>query len=376
MRILVIRWGTLETFPPAINLVNALVELGHDVTVMANELDGSRCVDAGIPRVDLGTYPKPKAGGWLKDRIGSRATLRSYLKSHISDFDIVWTTSDNSAIYANDLIPPEKHVLQQAELIEYVPLIGSLSLFKSKSYVEHARAVKRVVVPEINRAYIQKAWWDLPVTPAVLPNKPAIETLPDYDASEEPAYVPMLRALREKGKRVVLYQGCFTPDRDLESYCKAVEALGDEYVFCLMGQRNEYQDRLCDLYPCTSHIGAYPPPMHLYAGLYASVGILPYRSNPDRIAHLSPLNSLYCAPNKIWEYALVGLPMVANDLPGLRTAIEGNGLGLVAREGDVESIAEALEKTVESGEVFSKNSKEFYRGFDFANEVEQIISGR
>lgn len=373
MKILVVRWGTLESFPPAINLVKALVGLGHDVTVVANGVNGALGVPATATRVDLGDYPRPGEGGWIGKRLHGRSILRGYLKNNVDVFDLIWTTSDNSAIYCIDLVPPEKHVLQLAELVEYVPLIGSASLFRSKRFVEHARKVKLVVVPEKNRAFIQRAWWDLPVVPAVLPNKPAIRALPELVAESQPSYLPILQGLERQGKRVVLYQGGFTPDRDLETYCEAVEMLGDDWEFCLMGPENDYLKKLCSDHRNTTYIGAYPPPLHLYAGKHALVGVLPYRSNPERIAHLSPLNSLYCAPNKLWEYALVGLPMVANDLPGLRYAIESNDMGAIASEGDVGSVAEAILKVAAKHDELSRNSMDFYDGFDFDGAVEKIV---
>lgn len=374
MKILVIRWGTLESFPPAINLSESLRRLGHDVTVMANGVSSSGCLGEGFEKVDLGEYPKPGGSGWLSSRLSARSKLRSYVKAHVSDFDLVWTTSDNSAIYCNDLIPPEKHILQLAELVEYVPVIGSASLFKSKRFVEHARQVRRVVVPETNRAFIQKAWWDLPETPAVLPNKPAMDELPELSPEDEPAYVETLKRLKSEGKKIVLYQGAFTKDRDIDTYCEAVELLGDGYEMCLMGSENEYLRELCEKYEHTRYIGVYPPPLHLYAGRYALAGILPYKSNPERVAHLSPLNSLYCAPNKLWEYALVGLPMVANNLPGLEYTINKYGIGLAAQEGDPKSVAKAITNIALDRSDYSANCFDFYSSVDFDAEVSNILS--
>ena len=37
---------------------------------------------------------------------------------------------------------------------------------------KYTQSAWKTVVPELNRAYIQKIWWDLEKTPVVLPNKP------------------------------------------------------------------------------------------------------------------------------------------------------------------------------------------------------------
>jgi glycosyltransferase involved in cell wall biosynthesis len=373
MRILVIRWGTLESFPPAINLSQSLCRLGHDVTVMANGAVSFKALGQEAKRVDLGEYPKPGGSGWLKARLAARSKLRSYIKLNINNYDLVWTTSDNSAIYCNDIIPPEKHILQLAELVEYVPVIGSASLFKSKRFVEAARLARRVVVPEVNRAFIQKAWWNLPETPAVLPNKPAIEALPELSDEEKPAYIEVLQSLKRQGIKVILYQGGFTRDRDIETYCKAVDLLGEGYAMCLMGPENDYSKELCSKYENTQYIGVYPPPLHLYAGKYALAGILPYRSNPERVAHLSPLNSLYCAPNKLWEYALVGLPMIANNLPGLQYTIESNRMGVTVQESDPENVVRGINNIESHYGLYSKNARKFYESIDFDGLVASIV---
>lgn len=108
--------------------------------------------------------------------------------------------------------------------------------------------------------------------------------------------------------------------------------------------------------------------------MYADVGILPYKSNPGKVAHLSPLNSLFCAPNKLWEYALVGLPMVGNNLPGLRSVIERNGLGCVAVEGDPGSVAGAIAATCEERERFSARCSKFYGSVDIVHIIDQILA--
>ena len=316
MKIIVIRWGTMESLPPASSLVRALANLGHEVTLLCNHRSGGSITNIGQARtIDLGEYPAVGSSAHLTMRLSSLITLRRELKKQIDAADIVWTTSDNSAVYCLDIIPPEKHVLQLAELVEYVPLIGSASLFKSKRFVEQARLAKRVVVPEINRAFIQKAWWNLPKTPAVLPNKPFLSSSLASVKDCNLPYIDQLKNFTSNGKRILLYQGGFTPDRDLETYCKATAAFDGKITFCLMGPSNEYLESLCARYDDTCYLGMFNPPMHLFAADYALAGVLPYKSNSGKIAHLSVLNSLYCAPNKLWEYSSVRSPLPGGEQP-------------------------------------------------------------
>ena len=131
MKIIVIRWGTMESLPPASSLVRALASLGHEVTLFCNHRSDGFIADIGQVRtIDLGEYPAVGSPAHFTMRLKSLSTLRRELKEQIDAADIVWTTSDNSAVYCLDIIPPEKHILQLAELVEYVPLVGSASLFK------------------------------------------------------------------------------------------------------------------------------------------------------------------------------------------------------------------------------------------------------
>jgi glycosyltransferase involved in cell wall biosynthesis len=66
----------------------------------------------------------------------------------------------------------------------------------------------------------------------------------------------------------------------------------------------------------------------------ADAGVIPYQ-NID-------MNNRYCSPNKLFEFILAGVPIIANDLPFLRSVIEGEGFGLVRRLDDEAAYAEAI----------------------------------
>ena len=53
-------------------------------------------------------------------------------------------------------------------------------------------------------------------------------------------------------------------------------------------------------------------------------------------------NNYYCAPNKIYDYALAGLPMLASDFPGLRRELGANEAGLLVNPDDPQAVGIAL----------------------------------
>lgn len=56
------------------------------------------------------------------------------------------------------------------------------------------------------------------------------------------------------------------------------------------------------------------------------------------------LNNYYCAPNKIYDYLMSGMSVIANDYPGLRTVLEGGGLGACVEDVTPNSMRKAVER--------------------------------
>ena len=59
------------------------------------------------------------------------------------------------------------------------------------------------------------------------------------------------------------------------------------------------------------------------------------------------VNNYYCAPNKVYDYLMNGLCVVANNYPGLVNVLEGNRVGACVEEINTECMAKALDAIVE-----------------------------
>jgi glycosyltransferase involved in cell wall biosynthesis len=68
------------------------------------------------------------------------------------------------------------------------------------------------------------------------------------------------------------------------------------------------------------------------------IGIALYRNDN--------LCNYYCAPNKVYDYLMNGVAVVANDYPGLRTVLEGGKVGACVKEVDLENFSTALDRIV------------------------------
>ena len=372
MNIVVIREFELIRFPPAINLVNALLDLGHTVTLMAHGVDN--LPKALLDRDGLITICFDKRGSRFHNLVhmfNDRRVIRDYLRSHKGEIDLVWTTTDISAREAGDELLNFKYVLQLSELVEYVPLIkSSTSRLHDDGVIELARQASRVVVPEYNRAHIQQAYWSLPETPKVLPNKP----YPDTAVDSAELTSDLKNIFEAEHRKILLYQGVFTADRDLKNYAEAVNILGDDYVLGIMGKPLEAGvDRYHDLRGITDRVldlGFVAAPNHLAVTPYGHIGLLPYKA--ANFSHYSVLNALYCAPNKIWEYSRFGLPMIGSDVPGLASAFKDGDMGFTV-DGTPESIAAAVRSIDADYERYSANSREYYKSVDVKQIVSEII---
>ena len=252
------------------------------------------------------------------------------------------------------------------ELIEDIPLIPGLPYIQS-NLKQYAKKAYKVVVPEYNRAHIQKTWWDLEKVPSVLPNK---MTMPEIDAVPEDIQKIILEIKNEK-RKILLYQGVFLSDRDLDLYAQTAEKLKDEYCLYIMGRDMPYRRELCDKYPHIKYIPFIKPPFHLLVTQLAYVGLLPYKAAKSQ--HYSILNALYCAPNKIYEYAACGLPMIGSDVPGLTYPFSVNDIGYICKEKKVEEVIKIIRLIENRYDELVSNCLKFYDKTDMDNIVEEIL---
>ena len=139
-----------------------------------------------------------------------------------------------------------------------------------------------------------------------------------------------------------------------------------EYVFYIIGaafsqSSKDMLEQLMQKYPI-EYLGAFNPPKHLALVKYAYIGLLPYK--PINRGDLSELNALYCAPNKIFEYAGYGVPMVGSDVLGLRNPFEQWDIGRCCDDGSLKSILEAIKFVDKNHESLERNCIAFFDSID------------
>ena len=377
-RIFIVLIHDLVAYPPMQSLLYALSEHDLDlylVGVCSDEKTRATFEKRGISFI---TIDGSLSGGQLsrlKQQHKYKNALLKMMKSYkISKKDLLWFEYS----YAVHMLAKElKQFRYVAHFYEFVNenLSWKYKLlypdFCMKEYLQNAVAV---IHCEYNRAIITKGLYGLSSMPYVLPNKPYFEESIFNDVPHDIQQRIVDFNANTRGKKIILYQGVFeSNERRLEEFCQAVSDLPEDYIFVAMGG-GEYYKRLKEKYESerVMFIPFIRPPYHLMVTQRASIGVLTYYPLNSTIAGV--INPLYCAPNKIFEYSKYSIPMIANDIPGLKYIFECYHCGkIVTYPITSEKIARTVIKITEEDKSLKEGSHNYYESVSFKNIVNEII---
>lgn len=359
MKLIILCKGSLESQPPIMSVAMASVDLGHTVRIITSHSEKSTkeiFFSKGICIVDV--FPSTKTITFISFINKLRHWLIFSKKSWgliyaQEDFDLLWIGTADTALALGEKLLKHQYVLHILELYDRVPIYR----FLLKKF---ARAAKNVVVPEMCRAAIFRSWYGLTQTPIVLPNK-----MIDHPVQRNLQIINEVAkdALAQIGsnERIVLYQGHIGRDRELLPVAEAINDLGEQWRFVVMGPvHGNYLDVLKAKCKRLIWIPPVLAPLHLQITSHAYIGVIQYSYDV--------LNNVFCAPNKIWEYSGFGLPIICNDLPPLNNSIQKTGAGLCVAAWDNISISKALVKIDQNHDSFSNASRIFFDSVNF-NEI-------
>lgn len=145
-----------------------------------------------------------------------------------------------------------------------------------------------------------------------------------------------------KSRRILLYQGGFSPNRNLERLVEAMRLVKtDDVDLILLGfgayelTLRQHAKRFDLLGERVHFLAAVDQSQLLEHSASADMGVIPY-------PHVD-LNSYYCTPNKLFEFIQAGLPILANSSPELERFVKANGFGHVAPMTSAAAIANAID---------------------------------
>lgn len=372
-RVVVVQYKPLEFLPPVMNLLLYLKSLGRNPIFIGVESNASNdfLLANGIEHYyipyDPRLYKNPTILSKITHRLirasrfyRCRSVLRSILqdiRNGQGDFLLWFAEVQSAALLGNAWKKYQRRAITIYELAD----------FKGKDWwgFSFGKFIKSTVVvePEINRARTIKDYFELSNMPLVVANKPAGH--PRIFCGELPDGVNRLLK-KANGRSIFMYQGVWTSDRrDVGFVLEAIAKNRPRYCVAVMPGTDEIE-KLSSKYDNVFAVDYIPPPRHLAATSVASVGIAIY--NPSGRTELERKNALFCAPNKIYEYAGFGVPTLGNKIPGLEDTIGRFGAGKCVNI-DEEEIVAAADDLVANHDKYVERANQF---FDHTNVEQQV----
>jgi glycosyltransferase involved in cell wall biosynthesis len=359
--ILFIHKSNIQKRPPVQSAVLNLSDLGFSITLITSEINEyweKKLEEKKIkiicitPKKNIGIDIIDKIIYWTKFRFKIRGILKK------NRFKLIWIESGDALLaIGKQTLANKKFVIQVQELYDDNPMYQKkLKWFFCNSEINF--------VPEYNRANIFRVMYKLDKCPEILQNKP-YEFKTEFTKTELYSIVPQIKPYIESNKKIILYQGHLSSDRDLTGLIKEIDMLSDEYILVLIGEI--HGSILTDYLKLSSKIVSIPyipSPHHLLLTANAYVGILQY----------SPvsLNNTFCAPNKIFEFSKFGIPVIGNDIPGLFYQINHHKIGEIYTEKD--SFKSKIEMIAKNYDFYSENSIKFYNSVDNKEYIGECLN--
>lgn len=150
--------------------------------------------------------------------------------------------------------------------------------------------------------------------------------------------------------RILLYQGGVISNRNLQTLVKGMEYLRDRDIHLVLlgdGESKPELERLAKVRGLADIVHfhhAVPQDELLGYTAAADAGIIPYQA--------TCLNNMYCTPNKLFEYIIANVPIIATELPEITRILEGYGIGLVGDTSTPRNIANLIEQLFDNEKAY------------------------
>ncbi len=357
--ILILMKGALERAVPIISVARSLCGSGHRVEVacgtcadslrrilesenIAVRAMGAEAAKEKDPNI-LG-----KLSAWLSFRRHAKAMLRH------RHYDLVYIGSADTAIALSGAMAKYPYLLHLRELHDQEPSY-------MRALEPMARDARRVVVPEENRAYLYQGFFDLARKPAVLPNKPWSHP---RQRQLDIGFLPLDVQAQMRARKLLIYQGHIHKERDLHPIARSLVKVQD-YTLLVMGKDHGPLASYREILPDILHIPFVEPPRHLNVTSWAHIGLIVY----DKLS----LNTIYCAPNKTWEYSGFAIPMLCSDNPGLQYTVGAAGAAKLVDVQDQASVLRGLRALEAEYDDLSRNASALFDATNFQTILESLI---
>lgn len=173
-----------------------------------------------------------------------------------------------------------------------------------------------------------------------------------------------------ESKMIFLYQGGLSHGRGIEMLLDAFQRIGQNKVVLILMGYGPLEEKIKKISNQSSNIFLHPAvsPEELweYTGS-ADIGVVAMKN--------TCLNHYYCLPNKFFEYAMAGLPILVNNLPEMRLLVEKYDCGQIIEEETVDSFIAAIEQIARADlSRYSVNARKLSQDYNWENQEKVLIN--
>lgn len=171
----------------------------------------------------------------------------------------------------------------------------------------------------------------------------------------------------KKHSKILLYQGGLSHGRGVKFLLEIfLKKELDDVVIVFMGYGELEYDII--------HASGYKNNIFFYPAVAPEI-VLEYTSSADigiSFIENTCLNEYFCLPNKLFEYAMAGLPVIVSNLKEMRDVVERYNMGIVIKYEALDSISDAIDKIVAlDTDQMRKNARKFAE--DSSWEKQELI---
>lgn len=172
--------------------------------------------------------------------------------------------------------------------------------------------------------------------------------------------------------KLILYQGIIVKGRGIEIYFEIIKKTDNLGLIILGGgEDEEFYKKMAEKSGINDRV--------LFAGKIKQNELLNYTAAAELglsiITNIST-NNYYALPNKLFEYLMAGIPVIASDMPQMKEIIEKYKVGEVVAENDSAAIIKIIQKWSDEPELYTQlkeNCKVAAKELNWENEFGRIL---
>ena len=247
----------------------------------------------------------------------------------------------------------------------YIPEKGKHFSFRSRVFywIEKSiiKRVDCVICASEERSLLMQQHYGLKELPTTIRNVSQLQVIPK---SIPATILDQLDSFFQKPGITVVYAGVVVKSRKLDELVNAVSQLAPKYKLLIIGNGSSFEDLK---YLAESNTNL----ISLFTGAlpYAALGSILSRCDVGFIYYpTDTLNNINCASNKLFEYASVSLPVLANDNPTIKKELEKWRIGVASND-----FAKGLETLLPILDTCRANCEEFNNKNRWAEEEKKLM---